>query len=138
MIHNERALQPESRALLVFFTLLLLVATHWPALEIKGPVSRTDLVLHAGVFCVWTWLLYAAGLVGVGRRGLRGSNARRLVLTAIAGVAFACFDELTQPLMGRIYDPLDLLANFAGVLLAVGAIALLQRQLRWGEVLARV
>ena len=91
-------------AAFVVYTLALLTATHWPGLEVKGPISRTDLVIHFGAFFVWTVLLALSGLV---RRSVRW--------LLVAGLLFAAFDETTQPLFRRVYDHLDLLANWAGV-----------------------
>lgn len=104
-------------ALLVVYTGLLLTATHWPGLAIHGPVDRTDLIIHVGVFLVWGVLLGLSGLVG-----------RSAGLLLICGVLFAVFDETTQPLFDRTFDPFDLLADVAGVLLASGAMALLWRR----------
>lgn len=91
-------------AAFVAYTIALLTATHWPGLAIRGPISRTDLVIHFGAFFTWTVLLALSGLV-------RRSVWKLLVI----GVLFAAFDETTQPLFNRVYDTLDLLANWAGV-----------------------
>lgn len=85
-------------------TIALLTATHWPGLEVDGPIDRTDLVIHFGVFFVWTVLLALSGLAG-----------RSVLVLLVAGVLFAAFDETTQPLFNRTYDTLDLLADWAGV-----------------------
>lgn len=130
MIRNERVFEPECRALFVFFTAALLVATHWPGLYIRGPIDRTDLIIHAGVFCIWTWLFYGSGLMLGGK--VCPCGKRRLVWTAVVGVCFAVFDETTQPIFMRVFDPLDLIADITGVLIAIGTIAIAQRQLRWG------
>jgi len=125
MIRSIPAWRAEFRALFVFFTAALLVATHWPGLSVEGPIDRTDLVIHVGVFCVWTILLYGAGFVAAG--GLCSCGRRRLVWTTVAGLCFAVFDETTQPLFGRMFDLWDLAADCVGVLLGVGLIALARR-----------
>jgi hypothetical protein len=94
-------------AAFVVYTLVLLTATHWPGLSVQGPVSRTDLIIHVGAFLTWTALLGFSGLVG-----------RAVWRLAVAGAAFAVFDETTQPLFDRQFDWLDLAADFAGVGLA--------------------
>lgn len=120
MIRAGRAMQPELRAWFVFYTALLLTATHWPGLTVKGPVDRTDLIIHVCAFCLWTLLLFGAGLIRVcGRWGL--------VWTAVAGLCFAVLDETTQPLFSRVFDLWDLAADCVGVLLAVALIAVWRR-----------
>lgn len=52
---------------------------------------------------------------------------RRLLLAAGAGLAFAVFDETTQPMFSRVFDWLDLAADALGVLLGVGLIAAARR-----------
>ncbi len=105
------------------YTAALLTATHWPGLAIRGPISRTDLVIHFGAFFVWTTLLWLSGLVGRG--------AWRVLLV---GLAFAVLDETTQPLFRRVFDVLDLVANGAGVGAAsVGAAAWERRRQRPGR-----
>ncbi len=100
------------RVVFVGCTAALLVATHWPGLAIKGPISRTDLVIHAGVFAAWTLLLGLTGWV----------RTRRLVLM---GVCFAIFDETTQPMFSRVFDWWDLGADIAGVLMGAGVFSVL-------------
>lgn len=100
-------------AAFVLYTLVLLTATHWPALEIRGPVVRSDLYIHFAAFGLWTVLLGLSGLLG-----------RPLWKLALAGALFAVVDETTQPLFDRTLDPLDLLANWGGVALGCGAYAL--------------
>jgi VanZ family protein len=110
------------RVAFVLYTMALLTATHWPGLTVEGPINRTDLVIHAGVLFWWTVLLYNAHLVATGDRIGCGCFKRRIVWTAVAGFAFAVFDELTQPMFGRQADPTDLGADAVGVLVACGVI----------------
>lgn len=99
--------RPLARAAFWLATLAILTATHWPGLAIEGPVDRTDLVIHAGVFAVWSTLLGLAY-----RTGLR-------VHLPVA-LAFAVFDETTQPLFNRTFDWLDLAADALGVVIGTG------------------
>ena len=103
---------------LVLYTLALLTGTHWPGLTPPGQeVFRTDLVIHFGMMCVLTWLLFAAGLVGA-----RRAIGARLVLTFLVVLGFAGFDELTQPLFGRTADWVDFGVDAAGALMGCGMI----------------
>lgn len=117
--------KPTNRVLMAFrvgfvlYTAMLLTATHWPGLAIKGPFSRMDLVVHASVLCVWTVLLFSTRWVATGGCGC---FKRRLVWTATAGLVYSVFDELTQPMFSRVADPLDVMADWFGVLVGCGVI----------------
>ncbi len=102
----------------VLYTVALLVATHWPGAVVHGPIERTDLLVHGGVFFVWTCLLWSTRWVGVGT-GLGGCGClkRRLVWTCVCGLVFAVFDETTQPIFSRVFDVFDVLADWFGVLM---------------------
>lgn len=103
------------RVAFVIYTVALLTATHWPGLAVpKGPVSRMDLVIHAGAFAIWTVLFFVASWIPIRCR----STTRRIVLTSVIGMCFAAFDELTQPLFTRVADWTDFIADIAGVMLA--------------------
>ena len=102
-----------SRVLLAVSTVALLTATHWPGLAIEGPIDRTDLVIHAGVFAVWGALLaLATGL--------------RLWALLVVGVLVAAFDETTQPLFNRVFDWTDLGADAVGVLLGASGVRIVR------------
>lgn len=105
-------------AAFVVYTLALLTATHWPRLQIQGPVNRSDLYIHFMVFSAWTVLLGFSGLVG--------RSPGRLLLI---GLAFAVLDESTQPFFDRQFDWLDLAANAGGILMGTLAMAALWRVL---------
>lgn len=109
------------RVVFVMYTMALLTATHWPGLTIKGPITRMDLVIHAGVLFWWTVLLFTTQWVAT--RGC-GCFKRRLVWTGVAGFVYSVFDELTQPMFGRVADKYDVMADWFGVLVACGVIAL--------------
>lgn len=112
-----------SRAALGVYTALLLTATHWPGLTVSGPISRTDLVIHAGVLCIWTCIFYLAQFIG------GGCPTRRLVWAGVAGLCYSAFDEFTQPLppFNRHFDWLDLLADAVGVLIGLALIVAARR-----------
>ncbi len=100
------------RRLFVVYTLALLTATHWPDLQVHGPVDRSDLYIHFMAFSGWAALLGLSGLVG--------RSAGRLLLI---GLVFAVLDESTQPLFRRQFDWLDLAANAGGVLMGTVGMA---------------
>jgi len=97
----------------VLYTLTLLTATHWPGLAIKGPFSRTDLIIHAGAFGLWTLLLGATGWVQS-----KTCIRKQTLKVALIGIAFSVFDETTQPMFNRVFDLLDLAADAVGAVLA--------------------
>jgi len=130
MNRTSNPLRAGLRSAFILYTAALLTATHWPGMVIDGPVERTDLIIHVGAFCVWTWLLYGAGLVGAGGRFRDERTMKRIGLTALAGFAFAVLDETTQPLFERQFDWWDLWADWLGVLIACGTILVLER-LSW-------
>tara|TARA_R110000737_G_scaffold2923_1_gene8298 strand:+ start:144031 stop:144462 length:432 start_codon:yes stop_codon:yes gene_type:complete len=97
----------------VLYTLTLLTATHWPGLAIKGPFSRTDLIIHAGAFGLWTLLLGVTGWVQS-----KTCIRKQALMAALIGIAFGIFDETTQPMFNRVFDLLDLAADAVGAILA--------------------
>lgn len=109
-------------AAFVVYTLALLTATHWPGLVVNGPVNRSDLYIHFMVFSAWAVLLGFSGLVG--------RSPGKLLLI---GLAFAVFDETTQPLFRRQFDWADLAANAGGVLMGTLGMAALWRVLGASE-----
>lgn len=96
------------------YALALFIGTHWPRLELPETViERPDLIVHAAVFGLWTFLFIAAGYTGLPR-------SRSAVLRAgLVALLYAAFDEGTQaiPFIHRtaVWD--DFLANAVGVLL---------------------
>jgi hypothetical protein len=99
------------------YTALLITATHWPALEITGPVKRPDLYIHAGAFGLLTVLVIGSGVFG------RPGRTASIVKAAAAVLAFAAVDELTQGIPGLRRTPAlsDWVADAAGV---AGAVAM--------------
>lgn len=118
-------LRRAARVAFVVYALALLVATHWPRLEVHGPVPRSDLWLHTGAFAVWGALLHLTGWAGTPGR------LRSTLATLVVTLAYATFDEGTQaiPAFGRVFDVSDLVANAGGAVLgSVAAGALCARR----------
>jgi len=108
-----------ARVAFVAYTAALLTATHWPGLAVKGPVERTDLLIHMGAFGGWAVLLFLT-------RWLRAPD-RPVVeggRVALAAVCFGVFDETTQPLFSRVFDWTDLMADTLGAVLGAGCATL--------------
>lgn len=102
------------------YALILATLTHWPKLQVQGPVPRTDLFAHVGAFSIWGALCIGAGLFGPALSG------RNIAWCTLVGVIYAGVDELTQMIPGihRHAVLSDWLANVGGILLAsCGALA---------------
>ncbi|MBL4810311.1 MAG: VanZ family protein [Phycisphaerales bacterium] len=101
------------RVFFIMYTLTLLTATHWPGLSVKGPFSRTDLIIHTGAFGFWTIVFGMSGWV-------RSSCCirRQALMVGLIGIGFGLGDEITQPLFSRVFDWLDVAANMTGAILA--------------------
>lgn len=106
---------PLFRIAFIAYALALVTATHWPALVLgKEGGPRIDLFIHAGAFGGWALLLALCAWFGP-------VLSQRNILRAVGiAMAYAVLDELSQgiPVFRRSVDPLDLAANFAGVLAA--------------------
>ena len=91
-------------------TVILLVMTHYPRLELGGSEETApDKILHFFVFGGWGVLLWTTGYV------------RHVPLVFVAVGLFGLFDEWTQtiPWIQRTFDPGDIVADLAGGLTAV-------------------
>ncbi|MEO0483078.1 MAG: hypothetical protein AAF138_05600 [Planctomycetota bacterium] len=110
----------------IAYVIVLLLAMHWPGVQIEGPVPRTDLWMHLGAFGAWT-----VGLSLTAWPGRIGTNANLVRTGLIAGV-YAIVGELTQGLPGlhRVVAWEDAAANAAGVALGLSALAVLAAWLR--------
>lgn len=99
------------------YAVALFIATHWPKLAIDSPVRGTDKLIHAAAFCVWTLLL----------AGAASTPFRRVRLAHLGLIAalYACIDEGLQaiPALGRTCSWADLLANFVGIAIGLGILA---------------
>jgi VanZ family protein len=98
-------------------TALLLIATHYPKLQLGSPEDAPDKIVHFFVFGGWGVLLWAAGYV------------RNVVVLGVLVALFGLFDEWTQmiPWIRRTFDPGDLVADTAGGVCAAAWIYALGR-----------
>ena len=82
-----------------------------------GFIDWEDKVGHAGVFCVWGFLICwavsrpAGSLHALSRTGVA-------VMSVLAGAAYGVLTELYQAGIGRNADVLDMLADVAGAVVA--------------------
>ena len=95
------------------YWLVLFTATHVPTPELVAGAMElnVDKLIHLTAYALLATLMLAAW---------RSLGWRRVGWTTLlVAVGYAVFDEFTQPLVGRICDALDLLADVAGVFLAL-------------------
>lgn len=99
--------------LLIVLWLAAFTLSHLPSDDLPS-LHLTDKLLHTiGFF----GLSLAFGVTLVAYATAR----RRRIATLVAGMlVYGAFDELTQPLFGRVGDPIDWLCDAAGTTLAVG------------------
>lgn len=104
-----------TRVIFAGYAALLFVGTHWPNLQIRGPVERSDLWVHLGAFGMWTLLAAACGFFGP------VFSSRNLFLTWLTALGYACIDEGLQaiPALGRTCAWDDLAFNALGISLAI-------------------
>lgn len=106
------------RAAFGIYAAALFIATHWPRLDVRvAGLQRSDLLIHAGAFAAWYFLLFLAGFFG----DPRCTPRRALLLPAAVAAAYAAFDESLQliPTLGRHAAWDDLLANLAGIVMGL-------------------
>ena len=103
------------RIVAVTAVLVLLAGTHYPKLVIGTPGDGPDKLLHFLAFGIVTALIRLSGI------------ASSALMAAILVGMLAVFDEFTQeiPGLGRSFDPLDLVADAGGILVALAWIAAL-------------
>jgi len=96
-----------------------LVALYWPRVDVQGPVTWTDKVVHVLLFAAPT----LAGLLA----GLRAAYLAPLL------AAHAPVSELVQHhlLPNRSGDPWDVLADLGGVVLGVTLFVVGRARRRW-------
>lgn len=124
------AVRPLWRWVFFGYALLLAVLTHWPHLAVRVPIDRPDLLIHAGVFCVWIVLLERSGLLG---RFIEDAAVqwRRLAWYGMVAGAFAAVDEWTQQFVGRVTALDDFVADVVGVGIGMITIVVLGLRQRW-------
>lgn len=105
------------RAGFALYALVIFVLTHMPKLKIEGPIARTDLIIHMGVFGLWTLLITACEFFGP------ALSARNIARSGVVALVYSAFDEGTQaiPILGRVCAWDDWFANAFGVVTAVVA-----------------
>ena len=105
------------------YAVALFTGTHWPNLQINGPVERSDLYVHFGAFGTWAFLAACCRFFGPVFSG------RNLVLSWLLSLSYACFDEGLQaiPALGRTCAWDDLLANSVGISIAIAGLAIVGR-----------
>lgn len=127
------AVEPESprrfarllAAVTAVYTLVLVFATHYPRPEeLLGPNPPSDKTLHLAAYGL-LGLFVAATLAATGRWS-RASAGWWLFALAV----FAALDELTQPLFGRIAEPLDWVYDVLGIAAGIAVVALVRGWLK--------
>ncbi len=105
------------------YAVLLFSGTHWPKLNIQGPVPRSDLWVHLIAFGSWSALITLCAFFGP------WFTRRNLLLSWILALGYACIDEGLQgiPALGRTCAWDDLAFNWLGITLASITLALAAR-----------
>ena len=101
-------------ATLVVYAIALVVGTHMPQEDGPPPVIP-DKVLHFGAYLGLSWLL----AMTLAQRGIAAARVAAITIPSL--LLFGAIDEVTQIPVGRTADPLDWLADAAGILLGTGA-----------------
>lgn len=111
--------RPVFVALFAVCAALLTIGTHWPRLQIEGPIPRPDLYIHLAAWSLAALLLALSGLAGW---ATTRTGAGRVWIIALV---WCTADELTQaiPELGRTVALDDWLMNAAGVSLGTLAAA---------------
>lgn len=109
------------RSVFLGYAALLLYLSLRPNVEIEGPVTRTDLVLHLGAYLVWTLLCLASGWFG------RPFSGRNVALGSLLALVWSAASELAQgiPGLGRTVAASDALSNIVGVACGTGLASLM-------------
>lgn len=106
--------------LLAVYWVILFVLTHVPVPA--GP-PNSDKVLHVAAYTVLATLFATVLLTR------EVPKARLVRLTVVTLCTFAVFDELTQELVNRFCDPMDMLADAIGVLCGLGFVLTMSAKL---------
>jgi VanZ family protein len=118
-------LRTGARAVFVVYALVIVTLTHWPGMQIEGPVPRSDLWAHLGAFGLWGLLFGCAGWFG------RPDTRRGFLAAWGVGIVYTAIDEATQaiPALRRVAAWDDWAANLMGFTLGLIASAVLLRVL---------
>ena len=116
------------------YLVFMFIMTHLPKQTVPRTLaSANDKLLHALAFLVLGFLLSLAIQLRVRSYGWYAY----VIPTFVFGLLYGWFDELTQPLVGRYYDLMDLavdgLGLVMGILLFEGVRRLLAKVLRIEE-----
>ena len=116
------------------YLVFMFIMSHLPQQHIPRTLELAgDKLLHTSAFLVLGFLLSLARQLRVRSYGWYAY----VIPTFVFGLLYGWFDELTQPLVGRYYDLMDLavdgLGLVMGILLFEGVRRLLARVLRIEE-----
>ncbi len=103
------------RRLLPAYWIFLFTVTHFPKLGLPGRIPQSDKIVHLVAYGLLALLLWRFVMTFT-------DLSPRFVYKALALIAaYAAFDEMTQPLVGRSADIWDWFADVvgAGLVLAV-------------------
>ncbi|USN99927.1 MAG: VanZ family protein [Phycisphaeraceae bacterium] len=100
----------------VVCALVLVTLTHWPNLQVEGPIPQSDKLYHMIAFFCWMQLLLATGWLD------RRWAWKNLAIAMPLAIAYAGLDELSQglPGLGRTVAWSDFAANCVGI--EIGAV----------------
>lgn len=90
--------------LLVLYWIACFAATHLPLHQGAPMLPHLDKVVHLGMFCILGFLM-----------ALHWSTLKVLVVV----MAYAIFDEVTQPLVGRECDIADFVCDAVGAVIGI-------------------
>jgi VanZ family protein len=107
-----------SRIALPVYWLALFTATHYPRVPDPAQIPNGDKVLHFGAFAVLASLWWAF---------VRPVGGRGVWLAAAVLIPYAALDEWLQQFTGRFTDPMDFVANAAGVAVALAVLEVRRR-----------
>jgi len=93
-----------SKLLYPYWTLCFLL-THLPPSSVPSAVSSFDKIAHGFGFFVLGFLLF--------------NNIKDLKKACLILLVYSFFDEVTQPLIGRAFEAVDLLTDNLGGLLGI-------------------
>lgn len=99
------------------YSITLLLATHWPKVDLGGAPEGTDKAIHFVAYGLWSVLALGSGVFGHWR------SAAARWRTLAAGAVFGALDEATQaiPALNRHTSLWDFLADVLGLAIGVGA-----------------
>jgi VanZ family protein len=102
------------RIALVAYWIALFAATHYPRIPIPGEVPHGDKLVHFTAFGLLAFLFRKAVPLGVWP-------------SAAILIAYAALDEWLQQFVGRFTDPIDFVANAAGIVTVLVVLQLRRR-----------